>query len=1147
MYKIINNELSSYDYEGGLKNLLSMLPLPQPPYHFLSYYFHRHKRTVLLSEALAQMDTPEEVKDNVNANVNINVKVNEEAKIEDKHKEITWIQRATVLIGDENYGKELAEQAIEEALYLGLETYVEDMIQHLHPDIEPNAIQLLLEKENYSLIKMIFSLGLNLKERKMKVMMLMSQIGIVKKPDNENKLTIGKVAQLGFDKEIHIQKIMKAIKECQDLNQTDAICVLLKNKKFKEAMKLLEMKYPVNDECFLFAVREKAWKVALNYIYGKKFNLESFSNEIIKQLIETIQKDHSSNEISLFFIRKLIDKALYNEAKVLVEYLFELITKKERLVEYIKTFVNPIKIVVLILELLSLFASIHSSCLKPKCDFLYEYLSDLFRKLQEDFDSEEQAEMILLEKDIEGRSVISIIISLNGLNLLSKNHLNFIANSIWNGGYIVNNTGCITSTSSLWKLLEMSIDPNIDQEQRFRQNKLVKENSVSNIGHPFQFEIWKSGIAFRFIMHFGEYLASFCMFFICALASRTYVTNAITIYKEGANNMTALNAFNDNAYLGLQFASAMIIIEVLIIISMPRYFFRFLFFVMEKRKFSIFDGDFAISFLLLVDLLVEAIQYMPVIGPQSVSWPESTQNSTALMNYLKSDSMLWLGLTLTFISLRFLFYLKLTSFMGPFIKMLTDMAKSISIFSIFFILLLLIFGFVGFLIIPYQDGDALYYDSFLVRLFQTSLGTFDLVNGNYATKTIIFYIVFIVIFSFILLNLIIAILNTIHDDSKETGELGYLEEVIVLRDLFKPSKTLQFLTWSCGPCDVATSLIGLMVYPFLNNPQRVKFNTFLLHFQYGISLLLIIPFYCAVEFIFLPFAYIKVLCMKFCYLIEGNARLSKRIWTFLFFFIFGLIQLILYIFSDIFYFIIGCYATNLQKIVDRDKNYKISKKSFLAVFEVIQSNKNDVDTDTLISDIERCFNIHGTLLLTQINREQNINTPRINPVLAEKQIIQFEVFSRLAKMYSYINTEGKKLTAKSALIKLLESFFVQLNCRYYAKKLSKKGNYKITENKEEESKVYPEKSLDRLPEITDTITMPKEKNQKLFSIHQLSHFNSKDCENALISEEDTTAKEHREALLKIKGLLGNLKQYVQSQLSEKQKTYPEEKFVELPK
>ena len=134
--------------------------------------------------------------------------------------------------------------------------------------------------------------------------------------------------------------------------------------------------------------------------------------------------------------------------------------------------------------------------------------------------------------------------------------------------------------------------------------------------------------------------------------------------------------------------------------------------------------------------------------------------------------MMWLRVFLVF---------RITSLLGPLIKMIFSMVKDISVFLILYFLSLVMFSSVGILLFPDVDNFVTFYKA-INYLFEASLGNFDPdIFEEMQTKEVewghIYQAIFLIINLILLLNLLIAILSNTYAVLEARGKALYSLEI----------------------------------------------------------------------------------------------------------------------------------------------------------------------------------------------------------------------------------------------------------------------------------------------------------------------------------------------------------------------------------
>ena len=326
--------------------------------------------------------------------------------------------------------------------------------------------------------------------------------------------------------------------------------------------------------------------------------------------------------------------------------------------------------------------------------------------------------------------------------------------------------------------------------------------------------------------------------------------------------------------------------------------------------------------------------------------------------YAAGSAILWL---------RILMLFKLTRFLGPLVKMIENMLNEMIIFMVLFTIELIIFASVGSILFnTISDYDGMY--AALKILFSSALGNFDFTTLQNNTKGevvgTIYIVIVVVVNNILILNLLIAILSSTYALLEDKKLVLYINEILSLRSTLEYDKNCSSIVSTFPPFN----LIALMFCPFIvfiNKPK--KLNNILFHIEYIPFILLIFPFYLALNLILIPFGYLKgnILNIQQIFRKKMEMTIQYRILRFFIFFFFGIPILLLNLCADLIVFVIHCYQSKLYYRQEKAMIHKISKDTYKKLFKKIDSELrnqvNVIDTKSLIIYMRDSMNLSSAL------------------------------------------------------------------------------------------------------------------------------------------------------------------------------------------
>jgi hypothetical protein len=264
------------------------------------------------------------------------------------------------------------------------------------------------------------------------------------------------------------------------------------------AVELLEANLlNINISVFQTALFFKDLRFCLQF-YERYYDLKIYDKESLHgEIIEKLLEDFNNMEVYLFFIKKFSNDFRLNTTKTLVKIFEDLLQVSNQSNKIMNNFSNPIKIFVLIAEILyrikSKFPSLDSNIQR-----IIQKCLDYSESIQVLIEDDSVFRELFLERDLTKRSVLDIISQNNFLILLKNKLIEKIVDDLWNGPYDIQ--GSFLEVSSQYRSLTANTDSkDYDIYTKERLNLLSKKTKSfkSNFTH---FKVWQVNIYSKYFV-----------------------------------------------------------------------------------------------------------------------------------------------------------------------------------------------------------------------------------------------------------------------------------------------------------------------------------------------------------------------------------------------------------------------------------------------------------------------------------------------------------------------------------------------------------------------------------------------------------------------------------------------------------------------
>jgi len=847
-----------------------------------------------------------------------------------------WIKKS--FPNDKKLHSNIASRAFDSAVYFDLLSFAEEILYSNELIVDSDSIFQLFQKGRDDIIKQIVIKRFCIRG--------------IKRTCNIDEIVHamqGLVGEAGYKKEhpkvmdivdfatqnlIHINTIFTFCINCKDLNDTTAINAMLSQKREFEAIFLLKLYMRASPKSLKIAFEKSALKYAVKFTRMGIRIRKGKHHDVFAKLFEktSINGDLGNIEVYMFIIKKYINSMDWEDVSKFSKIIDEL-SEPVNAPILISRLLNPFKIVVHLAELCTIFAD-SFDFLKIQFERTKQNLFRLGVTILQEIKSAEQFRFIINDKNLDGEDSLTIILEQNLIDFFNSALFGEIASESWSGPY---NTSIdpFTQLSCIYKITTGSICEPGDTEGRISK-KCFNRDIQTFQSTLYEYQVWKNSAGLRMSFYFMEcLLLAFGLF-----GGQFYVQQKLSAMIEAINAIGNREWTMDDYNLYVHFTYEIVygysfweIILIGVILSSARAFTIPAYQYLAGLKMDIFNIDWIVN-LLLLPLSVSLI--IMVDENQTLSLKRlkmSEDQLVAMMPEYKYDrwSNLVQGILLGVLGFRIIYLIRLSSFLGPLICIVTSMTKKIVQFALFYFIVIFVFALVATMIFSAENPAYKSIDIIILTLFETSLGVFTLnPPDTFMEEAKAFIVIFVFIVNIMLLSLLISILNDVYIAMMSKQNCIYYREVITLRKLYSPQDTYQFMVSSYFIFDVIISIIVLPIMLFMNPLTRKIMNKILLHLEYTLCFIVMLPIFIAIEIILIPIAYIFSAFQKTKLLFGGNTNgmtFKMALWNLIKFIIFGSFFLLGYMIADIYYCIIYAYRHIPRSTYVDDSYAGISRNS----------------------------------------------------------------------------------------------------------------------------------------------------------------------------------------------------------------------------
>ncbi len=798
----------------------------------------------------------------------------------------------------------------------------------------------------------------------------------------KKKLAVGDFLSLMLRSGVPDGNILEFLQEFDKEADVSVPIVALQFRREKWAQRIVKRHNFFTTDILVAAIVGKCFDFVLFYVHWLQGQVLSAESRALNILIAQIKEDKPNLELYLYILRKLHLSLPYQLVSSVLEYFDQSLKSDANEVEFLRGIANPIKILILIIEFLDAVTFGHSQ-ISIKCGTIRGELIQLIKCIQNEIEDDKHLELVVFDKDLDNRDVLSLILKLNLVELFENDNMEKIPSLIWNSHYVCDGN-LVASTSSFVKLLAAPMSRQVDYENVIRGEAAHRKVEKMR-AHRYQFEVWKHAIHLRYLMDSAANVVIFVMLFTVV---------QMIIYDSGSSDSTGDMNNKDTvlAILNKVIAIKDSILELgtvvyFLIFASCQHVFTITFILLSGRRLT---SKYAEIFIDLCIIPTSAYFIIKVDIPMRNGYDltfDPNDYAATLKRLGEFNASITGGgihyctpMLLALSMLRALNTLRPHTSIGPFIKTVRSMISSTFNFAIFYIGEVFFFSLIMYVLVNTGNGNTSdtfsdLYRSFLV-MFSSSLGmgSFDYVYGDTVAELV--YALFLIINMIVVINMIIAMLTKIYDNQSEISSSLYMLEIVGLRNLYEYDENYSALVSSFFPFNYifcTTTSIAFVI--FRGNPAVTKrINAFVLRAEYIATFPFILFAYLACEAVmFLP-AYLKIAVQKFMLVCPKRDRFRAGLILKAFgFLLLGGLILLWYLATDVYYFTLHCFNNTEQlttlgtawrshdptKLTETVKEYH---SAIMSLFMYATDPNSSVAVNDILSWLRGYLNIKDALL-----------------------------------------------------------------------------------------------------------------------------------------------------------------------------------------
>ena len=703
---------------------------------------------------------------------------------------------------------------------------------------------------------------------------------------------------------------------------------------------------------------------------------------LVESALDSLDKPEM-HEYKFFILEQLIGQASFTQLK---NYLLKI--SSNFLINSNKNYLffssNPLKMIIILLKIIGDVKRKEES-LSYMCLVLREKLINLGVEIQDEVNEYEEMHNLITDKDIQGRSVLSLITELRLIEFLEHPIIHGIINDQWTSDYEM--TTQFTSISTLSRIICRAKPIYIyTQDTDYTTHKSETQNF-----HLGMFQFWKDGAFIKYLVTLLFTTVFVILISVVGFYMQTHILEAYLVYQDQfigqtiecyLRSMPLICPYSwektTQMMLYLQqeiefvykYCDFMLVINSIILAVFIKDLWQIIYLSYANYNLKFMISQNAVNYLRnlalcgmsIADLYlyVEIMKYTKEKEEEAGNSPHArliglmagfNEMANRRLDVLMAFelSLLWLGL---------LILMRILPIVGPLIKIFGYMLTDIIKFMFIYFIQLMAFATISSIIFR----SRIQFNTFIMSLqtlFQSSLGNFDYgwfdqsidrssESEFYAIIGRIYLTIFLIINMLLLINLLIALFSDTYSQVQQKSHSLFRHEFLCEFPNYSNNKKYSALVSTFMPLDSILSPFFLTLILLNSDKHKQKLNEIILRVEYVPVFLIILLAYTLVQMILLPFAYLVNLFLLLFIKREKKATFSKRLKRFIIFLLLGIFILLGLAMRDIYWFTIALHSAKKSKLSNKYK-YKIRKydpnllNSLILYFSTLENKLVPID------------------------------------------------------------------------------------------------------------------------------------------------------------------------------------------------------------
>ncbi|CAI2387514.1 unnamed protein product [Moneuplotes crassus] len=475
------------------------------------------------------------------------------------------------------------------------------------------------------------------------------------------------------------------------------------------------------------------------------------------------------------------------------------------------------------------------------------------------------------------------------------------------------------------------------QEQNYNETFGEEEGTGDEVGHMYQYKIWKRSLDVKLIVNL-IFILIICILLQIYSFLMIRQMDRVTEAKTTLDNLISANGDTTQAYKDvksegdtyLHYSMLIFVLNCFTVGYLIQDFQVMIYLNLRKKYANTYTWLLLINLVSTLIYIIRVLRFAYHYNDDLSSEREEIRAAVQIQRMRDDDVFNFKAAIAIPVSLQFarlVYALQVNRTFGPMVKIITSMIVDVIRFLILFAAMFFIFIGAGQILFSeldeFSDLENSMKTLFASAIGEFEFGTYDDLKDVDPKVGYIFVTAFIIIANIMLLNFLIAILSTTYSELNDVKNGLYMRKVIQFRQKYNYDRKYASIVFAPVPLNM---IIFLFVPLLMMGKHRI--NEIFLVVEYSIVFISSIFLFFICSVIMCPVSYVLILLFKFKYIFQNPRKNWKdvmfRICDFILFIFIGIPFILVWVFIDTFKFAVNQFSKRIM-LIDKSERTDQSK------------------------------------------------------------------------------------------------------------------------------------------------------------------------------------------------------------------------------